>query len=194
MKLATKEDKEKVIRILSESFETNPSVNWVIKSDDKRVDRIKELVDFSFETGLENSGVYLSSDEKGAAICFPYHKKKSTLSGILNQVKLVAKAIGVGRVGKVLKRESYINKHRIDKQFLYFWFLGVLNEARGSEAAYELRNEFFRLSEDLNLPICLETSVEQNKIVYQRFGFEVYHTWIDEEKGIHLWFMRREPK
>ena len=43
MKQAVRKDKDKVVKIIIESFDANPHVNFVIKNDRKRHKRIIEM-------------------------------------------------------------------------------------------------------------------------------------------------------
>lgn len=186
-------DKQLVVAIISNSFDKNPSVNSVIKNDSKRKERVRSLADYAFETAVKREGIYLSSDMKGVAICYPFNGKKQTIPDYWNQLKLVVKAISIPRTIEILKRESYIKKQRPQSgNYLYFWFFGVLTDARGKGAAKELKDVLFQESENKQLPIYLETSVLKNKKVYERFGFEAYHSWQMNGEGPVIWFMRRD--
>lgn len=191
MRTATKQDKSLVIEIIAESFYTNPSVNMVIKQDSKKTKRIRALANYSFKTALRRNGVFISDDNKGVAICYKYNIKKEGIADYWNQMVLAFAAIGVRRVGKVLSRESHFKQQRpSDGNFLYFWFLGVVNSGKGRGAAIELKNGLLSKSAKEKLPIYLETSVTQNKRVYERYGFETYHLHIRE--GIEIYCMRRK--
>ena len=72
-----------------------------------------------------------------------------------------------------------------------FWFFGVNKEGQGKGAAKELWDYIIKMAENDDLPIYLETSVAKNKIVYERFGFEVYHTWDNRDENITIWFMKK---
>ena len=192
MRKADKSDKNLVVDIISESFTSNPSVNAVVKNDRKREKRLKYLAKYAYKTALRRNGVYLSTDKNGVAICYKYNQRKETIGDYWDQLILAITCIGLNRVIKVLKRESYIKKYRpVNGEFLYFWFFGVNEKARGKGAALELKDAILKESENKNLPIYLETSVEKNRIVYERYSFEVYHTWDNKEEGITIWFMRR---
>ena len=52
--------------------------------------------------------------------------------------------------------------------------------------------ELFKESEERRLPIVAETSVEKNKRVYERFGFDVYQVF-EDNKGPKLYMMIRQP-
>jgi len=95
-------------------------------------------------------------------------------------------------VFETLKREAYIKKHRFKGNHLYFWFFGV--KKGGDRAGFELKNYMFDYSKKEQLPILLETSVQRNKEIYERYGFHVYHQWMDSGGGNTLWFMKRDVK
>lgn len=46
---ANRNDKVLVIDILTKSFDTNQSVNYIVKQDQKRAQRVSSLMDYSFE-------------------------------------------------------------------------------------------------------------------------------------------------
>lgn len=195
MRKATPYDEQLVVDLITESFQSNPSVLSAVKNDNKKNTRIRELARYAFRTAITRNGVYLSSNTDGFAICYQYNKKKNSFIDYLNQIRLILKSVGINKVPSILHRESYINKVRPKSgNYLYFWFYGVNNLGKGGPSANELKDAVFQESEDKQLPIYLETSVAKNKRVYERYGFQVYHTWNNEKEGITLWFMKREPK
>jgi hypothetical protein len=192
MREALKSDRKLVVDIVSQAFLSNPSVLYVVKKDGKLEQRVRYLAEYSFDTGFLRDGVFLSDDNLGVAICYPYNKKKEGLRDYINQIKLIFSCIGLSRVRKVMKREAYIKKHRPkDGNFLYFWFLGVSSQRSENSTIVDIKEGLFKQSEQLKLPIYLETSVEKNRRVYERYGFEVYHIWEVPEEEYCLYFMRR---
>lgn len=190
MKRVKSATSSKVVHILTQSFQSNPSALWVIKQDGQVHKRLQALIEYAVRTGLENNGVFLSDDDSAAAICFE-EPAKASLHSYWNQVKLILNAIGISRVPQVLKREAYLKKHRPDEPHLNFWFLGADPGSKGAGGVYDIKQDIFALAADKQLPILLETSVERNKNVYERFGFRVYHTW-EQSDDYTLWFMRRD--
>ena len=53
-------DKERIVEILTNSFQDNKSVNYILKQDQKRVQRIRNLMAYSFDF----CDVFLSSTLK----------------------------------------------------------------------------------------------------------------------------------
>lgn len=193
MRKATKADIKLVSEIISDSFTENPSAVSVLKNKEKKKKKyLKGLAKYVFKTAYKRDGVYISDDEKGVAVCYKYNIKKESIHDLWNQFILAIKVIGLKNVLNVLKRESYIKAKRpIDGNFFYFWFFGVKNEGKGKGAALELWKSVLKHTQTQNLPIYLETSVEKNKNVYGRYGFELYHTWDNTRDNISLWFMRK---
>ena len=186
---ATPSNKKDAVRIITDTFDHNPSVNIVIGEGGNRRKKIGRLAEYAFVKALNRDGAYLSKNMKGAALCFVSDSGSFSLKEVFYEARF-ALVIPLKKVIQTLKRESYIKKNRYKGRHLYFWFLGV--EKGGGQAVFELRDHLFDLSEKEQLPILLETSVKRNKEVYERYGFKVYHTWQDSGNGKALWFMMRE--
>jgi len=77
MKKAEYNDKDLIVDILTKSFETNQSVNYIVKQDSKRLSRIRSLMDYSFEVCHSFGDVFLSDDNKACALVL-YPDKKRT--------------------------------------------------------------------------------------------------------------------
>jgi hypothetical protein len=194
MRIATWADEEKVVNILAASYDSNPSINWIIDCNaSDRSKRIKELASYSFKVGMYRQGVFISSDGNGAAICFKYSNKKFSLKLLFLQIKLAWAALGIHGIKEALRRESYVeNRLPTSTDFLYFWFFGVIPGKHSGNSAKELKDHIFQWSLDSNLPIYVETTVKKNKRVYERYGFQLYHTWKVPNKDFNLYFMKRE--
>jgi len=195
MRKATKADKAKVIDIISESFDTNPSVNWAIKQDRKRLRRLKVLAEYTFNTVYRRGGIYLSSDEEGVILFYKENAYSEGLADYIDQAKMALFAVGLSRVPQILKSEAYKKKIRPnDGEFIYCWFYGVKEQARGRGAAKELKRFIEQVADEQQLPIYLETSVYKNTVAYKRYGYTTYHEWNMKGANKTLWFMRRESR
>ena len=189
MILAKHKDKIESVRIIIETFDANPSVNIVIGDKGNRRKKISRLAEYAFIKALNRDGAFLSNNKKGIALCYRSNYGSSNFKEFLYELRF-AFSIPIKKVIQTLKREAYIKKHRYQGKHFYFWFFGVQKDA--DKAGFELKNYLFQLSEKEQLPILLETSVERNKLIYERYGFKVYHVWPDSGDGIALWFMIRE--
>lgn len=191
MPKAKKSDIPLMIDILTQSFVDNPSANWVLKDDNKKLGRLRELCRYSILTAMDRDGAYISEDKLGVALCYQKNIKKEGIKDWLRQIRLVVKSMGLKKAIEAMKRESTINKQRPnDGNFLYFWFLGVLPNKRGLGSAISLKNEIMKEAQEKGLDIYLETSVPQNKRVYERYGFKTYHTWKIKDPELEMWFLK----
>lgn len=102
MRKAEYSGKNLIIDILTDSFETNQSVNCIVKQDKKRVNRIRSLMDYSFEVCYSYGEVYLSDDKKACALILFPDKKKTTLKSILLDVKLILSCVCLSNIRKAL--------------------------------------------------------------------------------------------
>src|SRR5690554_2463762 len=111
MRKAELADKGKVISILTEAFFDNRSVNYIVQNDARIKDRIRYLMEYSFEQCLLSGEVYISDDGNACALVQYFDRKKTNLNTVMLDLKLILKSVGIRNVGKVLKRESTINKN-----------------------------------------------------------------------------------
>jgi hypothetical protein len=195
MRIATIKDKHTVVKIIQESFENNPSVDWVISTQKSKKKALTVLAEYAFNVGLRRKGVYLSSDNEATAICYRHSNKINPFFDILYKLHLLFGAIGFKNLKNVRHRQKYIkSKKPQQNDYLYFWFFGASNNGKGKGSAYDLQKHLFRMADANKLPIFLETSIRKNRVVYERYGFEVHHTWHVQSENIDMWFMKREPQ
>ncbi|HWY37596.1 MAG TPA: GNAT family N-acetyltransferase [Bacteroidia bacterium] len=182
------DDKTLIIDILSRSFDDNQSVNYIVKQDEKRIRRIRSLMDYSFEMCYQFGEVLLSDDRKACALILYPHLKTITLKSIWLDIKLTIQAIGLGGIKKALKREKKIKAKQPNKDMAYLWFVGVDPFYQNKGIGSNLIRMIIQYVNDKNLPIYLETSTLKNIPWYERFGFQVY----DElNLGYPLYFLKR---
>jgi ribosomal protein S18 acetylase RimI-like enzyme len=175
MRKVTYNEKSLVSGILTDSFDTNQSVNYIVQQDHKRRERIRALMDYSFEVCYKFGEVYLSDDNHACALVLYPDKKKTTLKSVLLDIGLVFKCIGLSNIGKAFTREYKIKKIQPGEPIYYLWFIGVDPSYQGSGTGTKLMRELIEDSRKKELPICLETSTLRNLPWYDQFGFKVYH-------------------
>lgn len=188
MKRADINQKSLVVDILTKSFDDNKSVNYVVKQDEKRQERIRGLMDYSFNICNAFGDVWMSDDNQACALVLYPDKKRSTLNAIMWDAKLALSVIGLNRVGQVLSRESKIKSFHPKEQFSYLWFIGVPPDLQNKGKGSQLLEEIIHESETHGRPIYLETSVDRNLPWYKKYGFEIFQTL---ELTYRLYMLRR---
>lgn len=182
-------DKKLVTDLLSRAFDTNVSVNFLVKQDSKRQERIRFLMDYAFETCMGTGEVLWSDDKKACALIQYPDQKKTSVKSIWLNLQLLFKSIGLLRMGQILNREKVLKKNAPPASALYLWFIGVDPSAQGKGVGSAFVQEIIDKSVAMQRPIYLETSMVQNVPFYQKLGFEKY----DEIREPHtLFFIRRK--
>src|SRR5665647_2128310 len=182
-------DKERIVEILAESFNNNQSVNYIIKQDKKRNQRIRKLMEYSFEVFYLFGDVFLSDDRKGCALILLPDKKRTNLKSILLDVKLIITCTGLANLAKAMSRESKIKKLHPKELMYYIWFIGVDKKEQNKGIGTALLKEVINQSISMNRSVYLETSTLKNIPWYEKFGFKIYN---ELDLGNRLYFMKKE--
>jgi ribosomal protein S18 acetylase RimI-like enzyme len=171
---ATLNDKELVADILTRSFVDNKSVNYIIKQDEKKEQRLKRLMEYSFDICNLFGDVFISDDRKACALVVIPDRKKVTLKTILLDAKMALSVTGLLNIKKAISRESAIQKIHPDVPLYYLWFIGVEPSQQGHGTGSKLLNEIIQKGLSENRTICLETSTTKNIPWYEKHGFKIY--------------------
>ncbi len=172
---ATLNDKVIIVDILTQSFETNQSVNYIIKQDKLKTTRLKQLINYSFEVCLLNGEVYLSDDKVACALCLFPEKKGNKFKKLLLDLGLVIKVTGLSKLSKAIKRETAIAKAMPHLPLYHIWYIGVKPMSQGKGHGSRLLQDIIDRASELNRTAVLETSTERNIPWYTKFGFKVYN-------------------
>jgi len=174
---ATLDDKPLIVDILARAFDDNKSVNFVARQDGRRRERIRRLMDYSFEVCKAFGQIWITKDRSACALLLFPEQKRTTLQTILWDLKLLFLVVGLDRVYAVLNRERLVKaNHPADKKFVYLWFLAVDPEQQGNGHGTMLMKKVLEKCADIDRPIYLETSMQRNLPFYTSLGFEVFQT------------------
>lgn len=190
MKKPLPSQKARVVEILTESFDNNKSVNYVVKQDSSRKSRLLGLMQYCYNVCEAFGEVWISEDEQACALILHPDKKRISFRAIWWDLKLAFSVIGPFRVSKVMARESKIKKSHPKDPFSYLWFIGVRPSFQNNGKGSRLLEEIIQHSEQQGRPIYLETSVDRNLLWYKKFGFGIFQSF---DLGYSLHMMRR-PK
>ena len=182
-------DKELIVDILTSSFQDNKSVNYIIKQDGKRIERIRNLMGYSFEVCYMFGDVFLSHDKKACALIVLPEKKKTTLKAVMLDVKLIISCTGLSHLKKAMDREGKIKKLQPKEPMYYLWFIGVDPKEQNKGIGSGLLKDVIKQGELKNRPVTLETSTLKNIPWYEKFGFKVYN---ELDLGYRLYFLKKE--
>jgi hypothetical protein len=184
-------DREIIISIVTRAFEQNPRVQTMIKK--KNPSRsVRLMTEYAYDLVDQFDGIYLSKDK--TTVLF-YYKKSQYKRGFIDYIrygKMFMKAIRPSQFFPTVKREKFITDLRPDyEDYIYVWVLASVPDNKSLKGLADIRDHLFGLSEKLQLPILIETTVEKVRKLYRYVGFEEYHKWEDSEAGINVWFLER---
>jgi len=185
-------DREIIISIVTRAFEQNPrAVAMMKKKNPARSVRI--MTEYAYALVERFDGIYLS--ENKTTVLF-YYKRSQYKRGFIDYLrygKMFMQAIRFSQLFPTLRREKYIASLRPGyKDYIYVWVLGSVPDNKSLRGLADIRDHLFGMSEKLQLPILIETTVEKVRKLYHYVGFEEYHKWEDSEAGINVWFMERK--
>ncbi len=163
-------DKKLAIKILSDAFEDNKSVNLVVKSKSK----IPGLMAYSYELAKRRGEVFISDNRKAVALILLSDKNQFSFRIMLESIKLAINVIGLKNLFTVLKRESSIKKFHPNSPYIHLWYIGVEPESFGQGHGTAILDEIIAFAKSMQRDIYLETSVEKNIPFYESHDFENY--------------------
>ena len=191
-----KAEKEEIISKVTQLLKEIPSSMDIVKKGGNRHKRFEYLATHMVEKAIEKDALIISENRMGIAILFKTSKKDDNfLKDIWTQIKLVLNVTGIKNAYRIVKNQNYIKKQRPQNgEYLYCWFWGILAESRGADTQVgkEMKDEFYRQAKEYQIPLYAETRMRKNALVYQRFGFELFHEW-DHPSGDTMYFLKYTP-
>lgn len=190
-------EKKDIIAKVTTLLKEIPSSMDVVKKGENIDRRFSYLATHMVNKAIEKDALIVSGNKKGIAILFKTSKKDNNIwKDLWTQIGLVLNVTGVRNAYQIIKTQNYIKKQRPQQQeYLYCWFWGILIDSRGADTQVgkEMKDEFYRRSNLYNLPLYAETRMRKNALVYQRFGFTLFHEW-QHPSGDTMYFLRYDPK
>jgi len=191
MKIANRDHKKLILDILSNAFDDNQSINYIVKQDRNRAKRIRSLMDYSFEICFLYGKIFLSDNNEACALILNPLNKKTTLQSICLDIKLIFQSVGLKNIKKTINREGIIKRIQPKEPMNYLWFIGTDPTCQNNGIGGSLLRSIIDLAEGENKPIYLETSTLKNIPWYKKMGFEVY---AETDLSYHLYFLKRDRK
>lgn len=169
---AGEREKPIVVNILKESFENDPLVNWLLEKS-KRENKLEIMANYIVDESLDKGQVYLSNDNRGAALWHTEKKSKFSLSFIQRNVMFFFK-LGLKTVFRDFLFMKNAHRHfPLNSRFFYLYLIGVLPSSQGQGIASKLMSPVFEYCRLNKVPVYLETANTRNVSIYENKGFEL---------------------
>lgn len=191
MRRALPNEKENIVAIIIDAIEVNPKIQYLL-GDKQFRNKVRALAQFIYAISERRKAIYLSEDGKGLLIYMHSHEWKKGIRDAWDYCRMIFSAFEWKRLFQILKMEKRLESFRPgEENYLYVWVLGTKKENQGENQARELRDALFSKATELKLPIYAETAFDQNFKVYQRYGFNNYHTEYYPKIPLTIRFLRR---
>ena len=90
--------------------------------------------------------------------------------------------------------ENDRKKHMQQKDYIYLYVVGVSKEYQGNGYGGKLLRALIDMCDESRIPIYLETEIETNVRLYEKFGFKTLDQITLPVVNDPMWEMKREPK
>lgn len=175
IKVTSRQHGAHLVDILTQAFANNRSVNFVVKQDQKRLLRIRRLMQYALATCQDFGAVWQSEDHKACALTILPDQKRITVNSVMRDIQLATSTTGLTNVPRTLAREARIQSCHPATPFCHLWFIAVEQESQGQGIGSTLLKNVVKHYQTQYRPIYLETSTLRNLPWYKKQGFQQYN-------------------
>lgn len=189
--IQTRRDKHRAFEILENAFQSSPGMNWMLKDRSSKHAK-KWILRVLYTDAQLRNGAYLTSDRNGVVFFYHLSKKGISATGIFQKIYVLLFISGIKNGLRSIKYQKKIAAIRPKSGWLGM-ISATDSSANGTKAAFEIKNEMFRIADDTNEDIYVETTVPRVKLLYQAAGYELYFTMEHPYDDLTIWFLHRRP-
>ncbi|HUV33861.1 MAG TPA: GNAT family N-acetyltransferase [Candidatus Desulfaltia sp.] len=181
--------------MLSQAFDEDPVISWVIRDDDKRPNALRRLFTYILRESIPHGEVTASEELDACAVWLPPGVWTEP-PGPLESLRMLPETLrwtGLGRLQRYRDMAAAEFAKRPREPHFYLAILGVKPSRRGQGLGSALLSHTLSRLDEAGVPAYLENSNEANTPLYERHGFKVVDTIRLMGGGPTMWCMWREP-
>lgn len=186
--ISKRQEKERALYLLDKGFQESEGMLWMLKNRK----HLNKLLNFLLDESIEAKGAFLTDDSNGVLLYSRLQDQKRSFRIWLRQLHLLVFVLGLKNGLKAIKYRKIVDSIR-PKEGWCGWLVTTDSAAVGTEAAYEIKNEMFRMAQATNEPVFVETTIKRVRILYERAGYTEYHQMKHPYQDLTVWFMRKDP-
>jgi ribosomal protein S18 acetylase RimI-like enzyme len=195
-----KKDIPKAGVVLADAFQQDPIGKKVFRNE-ASIEQRGTLFEAPIKYCLRYGEVYAPSEQlEGIALWVAGDFADLTLwrlirsGAIISGMRAIRACTQPARQGRVLGQlQADRETHMKGRVYVYLMVLGVATEFQGQGFGGKLLRALMEESEQVGIPIYVETETERNASMYERFGFRVLEQITLPNINLPLWKMVREP-
>lgn len=137
----------------------------------------------------KKNGAIISNNGQGLAVILPIASEKDQLEpiGWWSSVFLIP----LKRIGAFYRFRRCVKAFMPTEPHLLFMLLVSEEKRNGMSLVIELRDELFKMSEIMQLPVYAQTSSQRTKQLFESFGFTTYGRVPIPKKEEYMYFLKR---
>ncbi len=165
-----------VIESLTDAFDSDPVMNWFLRSDVKRRASRRMIIEMQVAAYRQNGLALAADDGSCAALWAKPGVAADGGMGIIRQLSLLPRMIricGLGRMPRLIKVMDALEQHHPkDPEHYYLFMIGVNPQHQGQGLGSSLLAATLALVDADGKPAYLENSNPKNTPLYERHGFK----------------------
>lgn len=187
-------DIDDACEVIGLAFADNPNTLAVVRGDRPKARRMMQIAVRAAKLGRKVSHVLLAEDGGrivGVLNAAEWPNCQLSMSEKLRTAPVMIRVAGCG-LPRSLKMVSVWAKHDPQERHWHLGPIGVHPELQGRGVGKALLASFLKTVDEQSSPGYLETDVDRNVTLYEKFGFKVIAQ--EEINGVNNRFMWRLPR
>ncbi|HLA93696.1 MAG TPA: GNAT family N-acetyltransferase [Actinomycetota bacterium] len=190
----TSADLVRVVDLLARAFSDDPVLNFIVRADHRRAERIRRIMEVSVRKLTFPFGeTYVTSGYEGAALWNPPGQRPHGWRTDLRLLPVYLRLAGLRGLPRIAATDRLLEEKHLRGPHYYLLAVGVEPYSQGRGIGTRLLSPVLERCDRDGIPAYLETGTERNLPLYLRLGFSLAEQIVLPRGGPPLWLMRREP-
>lgn len=194
IRTATEADQEALTGALVRAFADDPLTVWLVRGDARRDEGYRRLFAEILRFGLTSGEVLTSEGAEAAAVWFAPGHYRMGLGALFSLLPEVVRSFGALAALPKLLAVNQVGKRHPKEPHWYLFCFGVDPASQGKGVGGALLRRALEKIDAEHASAYLETALEKNVGLYERFGFSTVEKVQVPRGGPLMWLMWREAR
>lgn len=197
---ATHADLPYIVATLGTAYMNEPLAAWIVGKNCKHLKPILKGYFYAIADAfyLPSGGVLMTEDRTGAMFWLPQtvsvqDLRITKLPQLFWPMIRYGGAASIGMIRRIMIVSSLTENKHPHEPHCYVYLLGVHPKLQGRGIGSALLDEFIACCDHEQCIGYIETATPLNRVLYERYGFQVVDEIIFPEEGPRIWCMVRQP-
>lgn len=173
MKRASLQDKNRVVDILTDAYQDDPRVNYLLERS-KNKNKLRIAMEYIFDLSYTKGEIYLNEDETAVALWNTSRKDKFSIKKFFNELS-VAFRLGIDTTVRMLKMNQLLEACLPSKgQFAQLYTLGVTNAGKGKGCTKKMIDFMADKMSSTKATLFLNTANVSEIGTFNKSGFHLF--------------------